>query len=59
MIAELNTVVPTFDISADAPTLSPITPHFDINSTDVYYKLHWQPQWGLRIKENSSDVTDS
>ena len=43
MVAELNTVVPTFDISADAPTLLPITPHFDTDSTNVYYKLHWQP----------------
>lgn len=50
-IAELNSVVPTFDISADAPTVYPIQPHFDINSTNVYYKLHWQPQWGLRVKE--------
>lgn len=54
MIAELNSVVPTFDISADAPTLIPITPHFDINSTNVYYKLHAQPTWGFRIKANQS-----
>lgn len=44
MIAELNSVVPTFDISPDAPTLEPIQPHFDSNSTNVYYKLHSQPQ---------------
>lgn len=49
MVAELNTVVPTFDITADAPSTTPITPHFDERSTDVYYKLHWQPQWGFRI----------
>jgi hypothetical protein len=41
MVAELNTVVPTFDVSADAPTQSPLVPHFDTHSTDVYYKLHW------------------
>ena len=41
MIAELNSVVPTFDLSADAPTMNPITPHFDADSTNVYYKLHW------------------
>ena len=51
MIAELNTVVPTFDLSIDAPTMNPITPHFDINSTNVYYQLHWQPQWGFRVAE--------
>lgn len=50
MIAELNTVVPTFDVSADAPTMTPIAPHFDSDSTNVYYKLHWQTPWGLRVK---------
>lgn len=54
-IAELNSVVPTFDIAADAPTMSPITPHFDVNSTNVYYKLHVQPQWGLRVKEGQNE----
>lgn len=48
-IADLNSVVPTFDIAADAPTMTPITPHFDADSTNVYYKLHAQPQWGFRI----------
>lgn len=28
-IAELNTVIPTFGVTADAPTQTPITPHFD------------------------------
>lgn len=50
MIAELNTVVPTFDVVADAPTASPLAPHFDGDSSNVYYKLHWQPSWGLRVK---------
>lgn len=50
MVAELNSVVPTFDMSADAPTMMPITPHFDSDSTNVYYKIHWQPSWGIRTK---------
>lgn len=54
MVAELNTVVPTFDVAADAPTMNPIIPHFDANSTDVYYKLHWQAPWGFRIKEDNT-----
>ena len=58
-IAELNTVVPTFDIAYDAPTLYPITPHFDTDSNNVYYKLHMQPQWGLRVKNKGSDVAHS
>lgn len=56
MIAELNSVVPTFDISADAPSISPMTPHFDENSNNMYYKLHWQPQWGVRVKAAYSDL---
>ena len=58
-IAELNSVVPTFDISADAPTVYPIQPHFDTQSTNVYYKLHWQPQWGFRALEADRDKTTS
>lgn len=58
MIAELNTVVPTFDIVADAPTMTPLTPHFDANSTNVYYKLHWQPQWGMRIAQSEDGKSD-
>jgi hypothetical protein len=56
MVAELNTVVPTFDISADAPTIVPLRPHFDVDSTNVYYKLHWQPTWGFRVKTCVPDV---
>lgn len=56
MVAELNTVVPAFDISADAPTIIPLRPHFDVDSTNVYYKLHWQPAWGLRVKSSSSNL---
>lgn len=56
MIAELNSVIPTFDIQADAPSMSPLTPHFDEGSTNVYYKLHWQPQWGLRTKAANGEL---
>jgi hypothetical protein len=50
MIAELNSVVPTIDIAADAPTLAPMMPHFDKDSTNIYYKLHMQPSWGFRVR---------
>lgn len=50
MIAELNATMPTFGISADAPTLVPMPPHFDSDSTNRYYQVHWQPQWGFRLK---------
>lgn len=50
MIAELNSVVPTFTLTSDAPTITPIMPHFDKDSTNVYYRMHYQPQWGFRVK---------
>lgn len=52
-IAELNSVVPSFEMVADAPTMSPILPHFDTASNNVYYKLHWQPAWGMRVAETA------
>lgn len=58
MIAELNSVVPTFDLSADAPTLTPITPHFDEVSSNTYYQIHWQPQWGLRVKHANATFSN-
>ena len=57
MIAELNTVVPTFGITTDAPTLLPLNPHWGVDSTNVYYDLHWQPQWGFRVKAADSALT--
>ena len=57
MIAELNTVVPTFGITADPPSLLPLNPHWGADSTNVYYDLHWQPQWGFRIKTAANNLT--
>jgi hypothetical protein len=56
MIAELNSVVPTFDITADAPSTVPLAPHFDKDSTNIYYKLHVQPNWGIRTKASRPDL---
>ena len=56
MVAELNSVVPTFEISGDAPTMTPIAPHFDEASTNTYYKLHQQSAWGSRIKAANKDI---
>lgn len=55
MIAELNSVVPSFDLSIDAPTPVPLKPHFDTDSSNVYYKIHLQPSWGLRVKKADID----
>ena len=50
MVAELNSVVPTFDVEADAPTSVPLAPHFDPDSSNVFYRLHVQTPWGMRTK---------
>jgi hypothetical protein len=39
MIAELNSVVPTFGLAVDAPSEEPAIPTFDKDSTSVYYRL--------------------
>lgn len=57
MIAELNTVVPTFGLTADPPSLIPLNPHWGADSTNVYYSLHWQPQWGFRVKAANRRLT--
>ena len=49
MIAELNSVVPTFDLTIDSPTMVPSPPHFDADSTNIYYKMHVQPNWGFKV----------
>ena len=56
MIAELNTVIPTFGVTADPPTTVPISPHWGADSTNVYYDLHWQPAWGFRVKAASNNL---
>ena len=59
MIAELNSIVPTFNIKVDAPSEKPIAPHFDVNNTNVYYDLHLQPSWGFRVaKAADTDPSD-
>lgn len=59
MLAELNSIVPTFAISADAPTETAMAPHFDDRSTNVFYHLHTQPSWGMRIKKADESISES
>ena len=51
LVAELNTVVPTFEITPVAPTDNPQYPYFGPESTNLNYDLHIQPSWGLRIAD--------
>lgn len=55
MVAELNSHAPVMDIVTDAPTLTPLTPHFDPDSTNAYYRMHLQPSWGLWLRPASGD----
>lgn len=50
MVAELNSVVPAFDIAPEAPTETPVAPYYGPESANLYYKVHTQPSWGFRIK---------
>lgn len=55
MVAELNTITPIFTIAeADAPQIVPIAPHFGDDSSNIFYKLHWSPTWGFRVKAANS-----
>lgn len=58
LVAELNSIVPTFGLTIDPPTLTPRQPHFDADSTNVYYRLHVQPSWGFRIAEEEEKHSD-
>lgn len=55
MIASLSSVTPKFTLTAEAPTIIPTTPHFGINSTNINYDLHYQPNWGLRVKRTEGE----
>lgn len=54
-IANLNSVVPDFKVSADPPTSLPDLPHFSANSGGSFYDLHMQPQWGFRVGQAKID----
>lgn len=57
MLAELNSVVPTFAVVGNPPQLTddgypgatPFTPYFDQDSTNVFYKLHITTPWDFRV----------
>lgn len=57
MIAELNSVVPTFDVTVDAPTEVPLKPHYDTDTSNVYYRLHVQPSWGMRVRASDGSFS--
>lgn len=59
MIAELNTASPSFSITYDPPTQTPLAPHVDASSANNVYRVHLQPTWGFRIKKaENEDLSD-
>lgn len=55
-IASLNTVTPTFDIRAEAPSDDPKAPDFDEDRTNLHYDLHITTPWGFKIKETDLQI---
>lgn len=55
-IASLNTVTPTFDIRAEAPSDDPKAPDFDEDRTNLHYDLHITTPWGFKIKESDLQI---
>lgn len=51
MVAELNTIVPTFHLAVDPPTYQPTAPYFDSSTTNVDYYLHAQASYADYIHE--------
>lgn len=56
-VADLNTISPVLDITAEAPTMNPMTPHFGTDSGNTYYNLHVQPTFGIRVKAADNKLT--
>ena len=50
MVAELNTVVPNFTMTLDAPGEIPEAPHLEEES-NLNYNLHMPAQWDFRVKQ--------
>lgn len=51
MIAELNSVTPTFDIYTIPPTDEPQRIEWDSNSTSLTYIMNIPTQWGFQLKD--------
>lgn len=66
-VADLNTIVPTFELAIDAPVGEKnenAVPYIDGDSTNVYYKLHVQAPWKfdlgtVDLNAEGFDVTKS
>lgn len=51
LIARLNAESPAIELFPEPPSMQPVTPYLDAQSTDSLYRLHVPTHWGLQIKE--------
>lgn len=49
-VANLNGMVPSLEVIADAPSVLPQAPYLDAVSSDTHYRLHMPSNWGFKIK---------
>lgn len=57
MVADLNTITPTFAFTADAPTVTPVPIHYDPCNTNTHYNIHMQGPWGFRVRGANGEMT--
>ena len=50
MVADLNTITPSFTFTPDAPAVTPIPIHYDAMNTNTNYNVHMQTPWGIRVR---------
>ena len=50
MIASLNSESPIFKVRSEAPSITPVAPHFGEESTNMTYTLHMPTTWGFKVK---------
>ena len=51
LVARLECTPPTIELYPEAPSLNPVSPYIDSNSTDQAYCIRVPTQWGLQFKK--------
>ena len=51
MIAELNSVVPSFSITSIPPVGGPHAPYFSVEEANTYYNMHVASNWNMTLGE--------
>ena len=60
-VGELNSLVPTFGIVAEPPSIIPQAPYIDTNSSNLYYKIHFSTpsKWWIKPASQNSELSTS